>query len=113
MEEEKNLIELVDDEGNALKLEHLLTFENNDAFYAAFLPLEEGEEEADEVIIMRLEEDEKGDDVFLPIEDDEELDAAWQSFLSIYYDEEDEEDDDENDENDEGDPGKDELGENE
>lgn len=109
MEEERNLIELVDEEGNALKLEHLLTFENNDAFYAAFLPLEDEEEEADEVIIMRLEEDEKGEDVFLPIEEDEELDAAWQAFLNIYYEEDDE---DEDDDEEEADPGKDELGEN-
>ena len=88
MEEERNLIELVDEEGNALKLEHLLTFENNDAFYAAFLPYEENEkEESDEVVIMRLEEDEKGDDMFLPIEEDEELESAWEAFLNIYYEE--------------------------
>jgi uncharacterized protein YrzB (UPF0473 family) len=110
--EEQNFIELVDDEGNTLKLEHLLTFENEDAFYAAFLPVEENEEEeSDEVIIMRLEEDEKGEDVFVPIEEDDELEAAWQAFLNIYY-EEDEDDDEDDEDNDGGDPGKDELGEN-
>lgn len=114
--EEQNIIELVDEEGNALKLEHLMTFENEDAFYAAFLPFEENqEEETDEVIIMRLEEDDKGEDVFVPIEEDDELEAAWQAFLNIYYEEDDEDEDDEDEEdgNDSGDPGKDELGENE
>ena len=109
MEEEKNLIELVDDDGNAIKMEHLLTYESNDAFYAAFLPYEENGEESDEVVIMRLEEDEKGDDMFLPIEEDEELETAWEAFLNIYYEDD---DDDDEDDDDEGDPGKDELGEN-
>ncbi len=90
--EEDNIIELFDDEGNATKLEHILTFELNDMFYVAFLPLEEPDEEENEVIFMRLDEDESGADVFYTIDSEEELENVWQTFLKIYEEiEEDEE----------------------
>lgn len=92
-EEEDNIIELFDDEGNAIQLEHILTFECEDTLYVAFLPLpEEGsDEEPDAVIFMRLDEDEDGGDVFYTIDSEEELDRVWNTFLEIYDEEEEEE----------------------
>ena len=88
MTDEDGIIELFDEDGNATKLEHILTFEHKDSFYVAFLPLEEIDSEENEVIFMRLDEDENGSDVFYTIDSEDELEAVWQTFLQIYEEEE-------------------------
>ncbi|MEG2882069.1 MAG: DUF1292 domain-containing protein, partial [Christensenella sp.] len=83
-EEEIELIEMQDEDGNVLKFEHLLTFEVDDNFYVAFTPTEKMEEfDVDEVLIMRVKEDEEGD-MYLPIETEEELDELWEIFQQLY-----------------------------
>ncbi len=89
-EEMDNVIELVDEDGNSVEFEHLLTFEYGERFYVALLPVEPVMDMEDgEVLIMRVEED--GDEeTFLPVETEEELEGAWNAFMDIYYEDEDE-----------------------
>ena len=99
--EEDNIVELIDEDGNNLKMEHVLTFEHDDKVYVAFVPVDENEnEEEEEVVLMRLEEDDKGEEIFTPIEDEDEIESAWETFLSIYYDEDEDEDDEDDDDDD-------------
>lgn len=92
-EMQENIIELTDEDGNNVEFEILMTFDYGDNFYAAMVPAcdcgceECEEEEEEEVLLMRVEEDGE-EDVFYPIEDDEELENVWQEFLKIYYEEE-------------------------
>ena len=91
MAEELNLIEMMDDEGNILKFEHLLTFEVENDFFIAFTPVEKmAEFDVGEVLIMRIQEDDEHGDVYVPIETEEELDRLWGIFQEIYYEDEDE-----------------------
>ncbi len=88
----ENILELTDDEGNKVQFEHLLTFEYGENFYVSLLPVTPLEDFEDgEVLIMRLEE-EGDDDIFLPVETEEELEGAWNAFLELYNDEDEEED---------------------
>lgn len=88
----ENILELMDDEGNKVQFEHLLTFEYGENFYVSLLPVTPLEDFEDgEVLIMRLEED-GDDDIFLPVETEEELEGAWNAFLELYNDEDEEED---------------------
>ena len=89
---EENIIEATDQDGNPVNFEHLLTFEYGENFYVAMLPVELPDDmEEGEVLLMRLEEDDDND-VFLPIDTEEELEGAWNAFLEMYYeDDEDEE----------------------
>ena len=88
----ENILELMDDEGNKVQFEHLLTFEYGENFYVWLLPVTPLEDFEDgEVLIMRLEED-GDDDIFLPVETEEELEGAWNAFLELYNDEDEEED---------------------
>ena len=88
----ENILELTDDEGNKVQFEHLLTFEYGENFYVSLLPVTPLEDFEDgEVLIMRLEED-GDDDIFLPVETEEELEGAWNAFLELYNDEDEEED---------------------
>ena len=86
----ENILELTDDEGNKVQFEHLLTFEYGENFYVSLLPVTPLEYFEDgEVLIMRLEED-GDDDIFLPVETEEELEGAWNAFLELYNDEDEE-----------------------
>ncbi len=95
MAEDTNKIEMLDEAGNVLEFEHLLTFEVEDKFFIAFTPFQDIEGfEVGEVLIMRIEEDGEEGELYMPIGSEEELDELWEIFKQLYYadDEEDEED---------------------
>ena len=91
-DEENNIVELIDDEGNTLRYEHLMTFEYKGEWYCAFTPAEPAEEaddeEGDEVVIYHLV-GEENDESLEPIEDDEKLDEVFAEFCNQYEDFED------------------------
>ena len=92
-DEENNIVELIDDEGNTLRYEHLMTFEYKGEWYCAFTPVGEAEEaetdeEGDEVVIYHLVGGEN-DETLEPIEDDEKLDEVFAEFCNQYEDFED------------------------
>ena len=89
---EVDTVELMDEDGKKYVFENLLTFEVDDDFYIAMTPMEATDEFAmDEVFIMKVVEDEEGES-YLPIESQEELDALWNIFQDLYYEDEDAED---------------------
>lgn len=70
-EEEKQVIETVDEEGNLVKFELFDIVEFEEKEYALLLPAESDNDD-DEVVLMRLSQD--GEDyLFEAIEDDEEF----------------------------------------
>lgn len=91
-EEDENLVELIDEEGNTIPFEHLMTFEYKGEWYVALAPVaspEEAEEdEGDEVSIYHIvgEED---DESLETIDDDELLDEVFAEFCNQYEDFED------------------------
>ena len=92
-DEENNIVELIDEEGNSLRYEHLMTFEYKGEWYCAFTPVLEAEEaqedeEGDEVVIYHLVGGEN-DETLEPIEDDEKLDEVFAEFCNQYEDFED------------------------
>ena len=92
-EEEGNIIELIDDEGNTLRYELLLTFQYKGEWYVALTPEgvaeeETDEEEGEEVAIYHITGSED-DEQLEPIEDDEFLDEVFAEFCTQYEDFED------------------------
>jgi putative Holliday junction resolvase len=108
-EDREDIVVLTDDEGNEVEFLFLDAFEVGEKRYAVLVPLEgtddEDQESTDEdyiegseAMIFRLEKDEKGDEVFVEIEDDEEwaeVTAAWEDLQDEEFDEEDEDEEDE------------------
>ena len=87
-EEEKQLIETVDEEGNVVNFELFDIVEFEEKEYALLLPVtkEEGLEE-DEVVLMRLKQE--GDEyVFEAIQDDAEFDKVSQYIENLDVEEE-------------------------
>ena len=93
--EDENIVELVDDEGNTFRFEHLMTFEYKGGWYCALTEIKDAEEEAEEaeavgveVAIYRIE-GEEDDERLVQIEDDDELDEVFAEFCAQYEDFED------------------------
>ena len=90
--EEKQLIETVDEDGNVINFELYDIVEVEGKEYALLLPAEAEEEDSEdgEIVLMRLTKD--GEDyLFETIEDDEEFDKVEAYIQSL---EEDEDEDD-------------------
>ncbi len=95
-EEDENVVELIDEEGNTVSYEHLMTFEYKKEWYVALAPLadEEAAEESDEeeVYIYHLVGEEDNESLEA-IEDEAFLDEVFDEFCKQYDDfAEDEED---------------------
>ena len=78
MADNENLVVLTDENGNDLEFEWLDTITYNDEFYIVLLPLDD---EADEVVILLMEYNGEGEpENFLPVEDEETLQAVYEIF---------------------------------
>lgn len=92
-EEDDNIVELIDEEGNSYRYEHLLTFEYQGEWYCALTPevaSEEAEddEEGEEVAIYHIAGEEDNERLEA-IEDEQFLDEVFAEFCNQYEDFED------------------------
>ena len=80
--EENNVLTFYDENNEAIELEIVDSFELKGKKYAALATPEdiETENEESEVFIMRIESESSGEDIFVLIEDEDELDAAFDMF---------------------------------
>ena len=90
--ERDDIVALVDEDGNEVEFEHLMTLEHEGTAYICLVPVEPMDDVAeDELVIMRIESDEDGNDIYVTIDDDSELDAVFEKYLEIAEADEDEE----------------------
>lgn len=83
MEERDDIVVLVDENGEEVEFEHLDTIEMNGSEYVVLLPLDQAgsvNDDTDEVVILKVEHTEDGEDSFISVEDDEEMDAVFEEF---------------------------------
>ena len=85
--EEKQLIETVDEEGNVINFELFDIVEVDEQEYALLLPTESEEGEDDDIVLMKLTKD--GEDyLFETIDNDEEFEKVAKYIESLEEDEE-------------------------
>jgi len=77
---EDNIIILEDDQGNQVEFAAIDVFELNDNTYFALLEIMDNEE-SDEVLIMKVSGIDTEDPELVMVEDEEELQAAFEEFL--------------------------------
>ena len=82
--EEDDLVELVDEEGNTTVFEHLATLEYEGESYLALCDPESDEEDL-EVFILKIEQDENGEDVY-NVPDDDVADAVFEKLVQLTED---------------------------
>ena len=94
--EPENVVELVDENDNVVRFEHLMTVEHEGDAYALLVPIDPVDEVGeDEVVILRIEEGEDGDDTYVGVEDDALLEAVFEKYLEIAEDDDELDGDDE------------------
>lgn len=80
----ENIVELVDEDGQEVAFEHLMTLEHEGRAYICLVPVEPMDDvDEDELVIMRIETDEEGNDFYATIDNDAELDAVFEKYLEI------------------------------
>ncbi|EPR11985.1 DUF1292 domain-containing protein [Ruminiclostridium papyrosolvens] len=87
-EERDDIVVLLGEDGEEVEFEHLDTIEMDGNEYVILLPLEEQEnEEVDEVVILKIEHNEDGEDSFITVDDEEELNRVFEEFKTRMEDE--------------------------
>ncbi len=87
-EEIDNIIVLNDENGEEVPFEFLDLIELDGEEYVVLLPVEEDEEEADEVVILKLEDTESEDEEsYVSVEDEEVLNKVFEMFKEKFKDE--------------------------
>jgi len=86
--ERDNIVELYDEDDNLVQFEHVMTVEHEGSNYVLLAPIED-DEESDEVIILRIEEQD-GEEVYASLEDDDLINAVFSKYLEYVEADEDE-----------------------
>ena len=81
-EERDDILVLVDEKGEEVEFEYLDTMEVDNKEYAVLLPLDDDDEDAEteEVVILKLDKDENGEDSFVSVDDEAELNKVFELF---------------------------------
>ena len=86
-----DFVTIIDEDGQEFELEVLDTMDYKDQTFMAFLPADMDENDPDYgIIILRVALDEKGEEVYESIDDDDELNDVYEHFMAILFDDEDE-----------------------
>ena len=89
---ETNIVELTDEDGETTEFEYLTTIEYESERYVVLLaPQEEDNDEEGEVVILRIQPDEKGEDTYVSCDSDEIEQEVFELFMEELDEEEDEE----------------------
>lgn len=88
MTHEDEVLTLTDEEGIEHKFSVIDIIEMDGSEYAILLPLEEGEGDEEEAIILKIDKDDDGNEVLLDIDDDEEWEKVADTWTSIVEEEE-------------------------
>ena len=83
-----NIIVLNDENGNEVQFEFLDLIEYDSEEYVVLLPVEEDEEEAGEVVILKVEDTEsEEEESYVSVEDEEILNKVFDMFKEKFKDE--------------------------
>ena len=82
---DENLVILIDEEGNEVGFEHLMTVEHEGNYYIALEEAveEDGDVEAEVVLLKIVHDDEKDEDSYVSIEDEDELNAVFEKCIAL------------------------------
>ena len=97
-EDMSNIVELLDEDDNVVRFEHMATVEYEGGYYICMMPIdeEESDDEEGDIVIMKIEEDNEGNECYVTVDDEAVEEAVFEKFLALM--DEDEADDEEEDE---------------
>ncbi|MBR3502707.1 MAG: Holliday junction resolvase RuvX [Clostridia bacterium] len=79
-----NIIELVDENDNPIRFEHIMTVQYGGDDYILLAPVDPTEDmEEDEVLVLRIDNDENGEEIYVSVEDDGLVQKVFEKYLEI------------------------------
>ena len=79
-----NIIELVDDKDNTVRFEHIMTVQYGGDDYILLAPVDPTEDmEDDELLVLKIDNDENGEEIYVNVEDDEIVQKVFEKYLEI------------------------------
>ena len=84
MEEQNTIVELVDENGNTVRFDLVMTFDYEGKRYAALLPVEEVEGVGDDEVVLLEVVKEKGGENYVSIENPILLDEVFNEFIELF-----------------------------
>ena len=85
-----NYITIEDEDGSEFELEQISTLEYRGAEYSLVLPADMDEDDPDYgYIILRIETDENGEEIYCSVDEEEELVAVYDLFMEELFADED------------------------
>ena len=86
---DEDIVQLINEDGETVDFYHVATIEYEGGWYVFFEPAEEmADIDEGEVAVFKLETDENGEDLFVPIEDDELMDKVFAEYNRLVEEEE-------------------------
>lgn len=76
-----NIVSLTDEDGNECEFEHIDTLEMDGVTYLALIPAEMVAEDEAEVVILKIEEDENGEEMLVSLDDEVLLMNLYNAFM--------------------------------
>ena len=87
--EQDNIIELVDENDNPIRFEHIMTVQFEGEDYVLLAPVDPTEDmEEDEVLVLKIDNDENGEEIYVSVDDDELVQKVFEKYLEIVESEE-------------------------
>ena len=88
--ENENIVELVDEAGDPVKFEHLMTLDYEGASYALLAPIDDIDGIGDDEVVVLKIDTEDGEDVYVGVEDEDLLEKVFARYLELAEADEDE-----------------------
>ncbi|MFA6670097.1 MAG: DUF1292 domain-containing protein [Bacillota bacterium] len=82
LEEDREMIVLYDEEDNECRFEVMAVLDVDEDRYAILMP-EENDGGDDEAYVLRVEQDENGEDILVGVDDDKELDNVVEAYEEL------------------------------
>ena len=87
-EQLSNVIELQDENGNDIPFDHLMTIEHEGSYYVVLEAVQDMDDCMEgEVLILKIAQDESGEDIYITIEDEKELQAVFDKCVAAMEEE--------------------------
>lgn len=81
--EQDNIVELIDENDNVVRFEHIMTLVHEGEKYALLSPVDDMDDlDEGDVVILRIEEGDE-QDAYVGVEDEDLLEAVFQKYLAI------------------------------
>ena len=84
MEEQNTIVELIDESGNTVRFDLVMTFDYEGKRYAALLPVDDVEDVSDDEVVLLEVVKEKGGENYVTIENPILLDEVFNEFIELF-----------------------------